>query len=302
MEIRNFVIISHIDHGKSTLADRFLELTGTVDMRHMKPQYLDNLELERERGITIKMAPVRMSYILNSKSYILNLIDTPGHSDFSYEVSRALSAVEGAILLVDAASGIQAQTLANFESAQKAGLKIIGAVNKIDAASPEQIENAINELSHLLNAKPEEIFKISGKTGMGVKELLDAVIEKVPAPLERPNCIPDGTGVLRTPAVRSRLPLVPPTPTAVGDQARRNSESCRTKHGQITNVFVVLVLTLSFVALVGVLWEFYEFILDFFNGNTGIFQGTSADTMKDLFFGLLGGTTAFAVFYKSTNS
>ncbi len=334
MFIRNFVIISHIDHGKSTLADRFLELTGTVDTRHMKPQYLDNLELERERGITIKMAPVRMMYHANRRSmqnetqnnaeeflysdltykirgaifsvrknlglghkeqvyhnaleiefknaglkfeskknipikyegqnigvyqpdfviedkiiielkalpeigrpqieqlwsylkgcdyklallvnfgsgdleikriiydkarllrdsafslresaqvedYILNLIDTPGHSDFAYEVSRALSAVEGAILLVDATSGIQAQTLANFESAQKAGLKIIGAVNKIDAASPEQIENAISELSRLLNVKPEEIFKISGKTGMGVKELLAAVIEKVPAP------------------------------------------------------------------------------------------------------------------------
>lgn len=183
MEIRNFVIISHIDHGKSTLADRLLELTGTVDTRHMKPQYLDNLELERERGITIKMAPVRMSYTLNSQPYVLNLIDTPGHSDFGYEVSRALSAVEGAILLVDAASGIQAQTLANFESAQKANLKIIGAINKIDAASPEQIENAVSELSRLLNVKPEEIFKISGKTGMGVKELLAGVIEKVPAPI-----------------------------------------------------------------------------------------------------------------------
>ncbi len=208
MEIRNFVIISHIDHGKSTLADRFLELTGTVDTRHMKPQYLDNLELERERGITIKMAPVRMMYnpqiknaelrtqnleknnsesvIRNSElsdsGYVLNLIDTPGHSDFAYEVSRALSAVEGAILLVDAASGIQAQTLANFESAQKAGLKIIGAVNKIDIASPEQIESAISELSRLLNAKPEEIFKISGKTGMGVDKLLEAVVEKIPAP------------------------------------------------------------------------------------------------------------------------
>ncbi len=182
MEIRNFVIISHIDHGKSTLADRLLELTGTVDVRHMKPQYLDNLELERERGITIKMAPVRMNYVLNNKPYILNLIDTPGHSDFAYEVSRALSAVEGAILLVDAASGIQAQTLANFESAQKAGLKIIGAVNKIDAASPEQIESAISELSRLLNSKPEEIFKISGKTGEGVDKLLEAVIEKIPPP------------------------------------------------------------------------------------------------------------------------
>ncbi|MFA5099068.1 MAG: translation elongation factor 4 [Candidatus Paceibacterota bacterium] len=182
MEIRNFVIISHIDHGKSTLADRLLEITGTVDSRHMKAQYLDSLELERERGITIKMAPVRMNYVFNGKPYVLNLIDTPGHSDFGYEVSRALSAVEGAILLVDAASGIQAQTLANFESAQKAGLKIIGAVNKVDMASPEQIESALSELSRLLNVKPEEIFKISGKTGLGVKELLNAVIERVSAP------------------------------------------------------------------------------------------------------------------------
>lgn len=334
MEIRNFVIISHIDHGKSTLADRLLELTGTVDTRHMKAQYLDSLELERERGITIKMAPVRMIYHANRRSaqnetqnnaeeflysdltykirgaifsvrknlglghkeqvyhnaleiefknvglkfeskknipikyegqnigvyqpdfiiedkiiielkalpeigrpqieqlwsylkgcdyklallvnfgsgdleikriiydkarllrdsasslrqsaqvedYILNLIDTPGHSDFAYEVSRALSAVEGAILLVDAASGIQAQTLANFESAQKANLKIIGAVNKIDVASPEQIESAISELSRLLNVKPEEIFKISGKTGEGVRELLETIIMKIPAP------------------------------------------------------------------------------------------------------------------------
>src|SRR3989338_8790165 len=123
-----FCIIAHIDSGKSTLADRFLEITGTVDKRQMKPQYLDKLELERERGITIKMAPVRMEYA----EHILNLIDTPGHSDFSYEVSRALTAVEGAVLLVDATKGIQAQTLSNLRAARRAGLKIIGAVNKID--------------------------------------------------------------------------------------------------------------------------------------------------------------------------
>jgi len=211
MFIRNFVIISHIDHGKSTLADRLLELTGTVDNRHMKAQYLDSLELERERGITIKMAPVRMIYHPETRNsnieirnenkktgfgirasdfefansgYILNLIDTPGHSDFHYEVSRALSAVEGVILLVDAASGIQAQTLANFEAAKEAGLKIIGAVNKVDIASAEQVETAISELSHLLETKPENIFKISGKTGLGVKELLDAVVKNVPEPVK----------------------------------------------------------------------------------------------------------------------
>lgn len=183
MNIRNFVIISHIDHGKSTLADRFLELTGTIENRQMKPQYLDQLELERERGITIKMAPVRMAYGLNNKSYILNLIDTPGHSDFSYEVSRALTAVEGAILLVDATQGIQAQTLANFETAKKSDLKIIGAVNKVDAASPDQIESSIKELAKLLEVEESEIFKISGKTGEGVEKILEAVIEKVPPPV-----------------------------------------------------------------------------------------------------------------------
>lgn len=189
--IRNFVIIAHVDHGKSTLADRLLEITGTVPERLMRPQYLDQLELERERGITIKMAPVRMiceSEILNLKSqisdqkYILNLIDTPGHSDFRYEVSRALAAVEGAILLVDATQGIQAQTLANAESARKAGLTIIGAVNKIDAASPEQVEVTIAELAEYLGAAPDDILRVSGKTGAGVPELLEAVIERIPPP------------------------------------------------------------------------------------------------------------------------
>lgn len=179
--IRNFCVIAHIDHGKSTLADRFLEITKTVEPREMREQFLDSLELERERGITIKMAPVRMSYSFNLKPYTLNLIDTPGHPDFGYEVSRAFKAVEGAILLVDVSQGIQAQTLANFEMAKKAGLKIIGAVNKIDL-NPPQLEKNIEETANLIGCKKEEIFRISGKTGQGVEELLEAIIEKVPSP------------------------------------------------------------------------------------------------------------------------
>lgn len=183
--IRNFVITAHIDHGKSTLADRMLELTGTVEKRNMQAQFLDSMELERERGITIKMTPVRMQYKSKGKEYILNLIDTPGHSDFGYEVSRALAAVEGAILLVDATQGIQAQTLYNFEMAKKSGLTIIGAVNKVDVATPEQADEAIAEVSMLLGVEPEEILKCSGKTGTGVSELLERVIEKIPAPKEQ---------------------------------------------------------------------------------------------------------------------
>jgi len=177
MQIRNFVIIAHIDHGKSTLADRFLEVTGTIEKRLMKEQYLDQLESERERGITIKMAPVRMEY----KGYIMNLIDTPGHSDFGYEVSRALAAVEGAILLVDVSQGIQAQTLANFENAKKSGLKIIGAVNKVDL-DLAHVDEIINDLANLIGVDSGEIVRVSGKTGQGVEELLDKVIEEVPPP------------------------------------------------------------------------------------------------------------------------
>ncbi|PIR98687.1 MAG: elongation factor 4 [Candidatus Colwellbacteria bacterium CG10_big_fil_rev_8_21_14_0_10_41_28] len=177
--IRNFVIIAHIDHGKSTLADRMLEVTETVSARNMKEQYLDSMELERERGITIKMAPVRMKWKDNS----LNLIDTPGHSDFSYEVSRALKAVEGGILLVDAMQGIQAQTLANFELAKRNGLKIIGALNKVDL-DPPNLEEMTIELAELLEVDPSEIHHLSGKTGEGVGRLLDDVIEKIPGPKE----------------------------------------------------------------------------------------------------------------------
>ncbi len=182
-KIRNFVIIAHIDHGKSTLADRFLELTRTVELRVMKAQYLDQLESERERGITIKMAPVRMLWHDEGTDYVLNLIDTPGHSDFGYEVSRALAAVEGAILLVDATQGIQAQTLANFENARKAGLTIIGAVNKVDM-NPPQLEEIVDDLAELLGCPREEISRISAKTGFGVEGLLHEVIRRVPQPKE----------------------------------------------------------------------------------------------------------------------
>ena len=181
--IRNFVIIAHVDHGKSTLADRFLEITGTIELRQMRSQYLDQLESERERGITIKMAPVRMSYILTAKSYILNLIDTPGHQDFSYEVSRALAAVEGAILLVDITQGIQAQTLAKFYAAKKMGLKIIGAINKVDLMNDEEeLSKRIKELADLIGCQPKEIHKVSGKTGEGAQQLLAAIISQVPPP------------------------------------------------------------------------------------------------------------------------
>src|SRR5690606_14815225 len=174
---RNFCIIAHIDHGKSTLADRLLEKTETVTAREMKEQLLDTMDLERERGITIKLQPVRMKY----KGYTLNLIDTPGHVDFTYEVSRSLAAVEGAILLVDATQGIEAQTLANLNLALDHDLEIIPAINKIDlpAADPERI---INELESVIGIKREEVLLVSGKTGDGVMELLDAVVDRVPAP------------------------------------------------------------------------------------------------------------------------
>ncbi len=175
MEIRNFCIISHIDHGKSTLADRFLELTSSVASRKMRPQFLDSMDLEREKGITIKMQPVRIKY----KNYILNLVDTPGHVDFSYEVSRSLAAVEGAVLLVDASKGIQAQTLANLEFAQKQNLVIIPVVNKIDLAQAN-VEEAVKELAELLNVKEEEVIKISAKQGTNVDKVLQAVVDRVP--------------------------------------------------------------------------------------------------------------------------
>jgi GTP-binding protein LepA len=174
---RNFVIISHIDHGKSTLADRFLELTETIPKQKMRAQFLDMMDLEREKGITIKMQPVRMHY----SDFVLNLIDTPGHVDFSYEVSRSLAAVEGAILLVDATKGIQAQTIYNLELAKKQNLKILAAVNKIDL-SQAQIEQTQEELAQLLNLSKENIFLISGKEGTNVEKLLEAVVKDIPPP------------------------------------------------------------------------------------------------------------------------
>lgn len=181
--IRNFVIISHIDHGKSTLADRFLEITGAVEKRKMKQQVLDSMDLERERGITIKLQPARMIYKKDLVEYELNLIDTPGHVDFSYEVSRSLEAAEGAILLVDATQGVQAQTLANLDLAKKSGLTIIPAVNKIDLPESRPEEVAF-EIAEILNCDVDSIRFISAKTGEGVRELLEEVIEKVPAPKE----------------------------------------------------------------------------------------------------------------------
>jgi len=187
--IRNFCIIAHIDHGKSTLADRFLELTGTVQKRQMHEQYLDTMDLERERGITIKLQPVRMRYTLDGTDYELNLIDTPGHVDFSYEVSRSLAAVEGAILLVDATKGVQAQTLANLHLAQRQSLVIVPAVNKVDMPNA-RTAMVREELAYLLGVEESDILEISAKTGMHVPELLQRVIERVPAPHERYH---DGT-------------------------------------------------------------------------------------------------------------
>jgi GTP-binding protein LepA len=184
--IRNFCIIAHIDHGKSTLADRLLEFTHTVSKREMKDQLLDTMDLERERGITIKLQPARMNYTLNGEEYVLNLIDTPGHVDFTYEVSRSLACCEGAILVVDASQGIEAQTLANVYLALENNLTLIPVVNKIDLPHADR-ERTAAELKKIFGFKDEEILYASGKTGEGVEEILKAVIERLPAPTGNPD-------------------------------------------------------------------------------------------------------------------
>ena len=184
--IRNFCIIAHIDHGKSTLADRLLETTQTVSGKDLQEQVLDNMDLERERGITIKSHAIQMNYKLDGEDYVLNLIDTPGHVDFSYEVSRSIAACEGALLIVDAAQGIQAQTISNLYMALEHDLEIIPIINKVDlpSAMPEEVEDQIIEL---LGCKREEIIRASGKTGLGVDDILRAIVERIPAPKGDPE-------------------------------------------------------------------------------------------------------------------
>ncbi len=181
--IRNFSVIAHIDHGKSTLSDRMLEITHTIDERLMRDQVLDKMELEQERGITIKMQPVRMDYELNGQKYILNLIDTPGHIDFSYEVSRALKAVEGSLLLVDSTQGVQAQTFTTLAMAQRFGLTIIPVLTKVDSPL-SRVDDTKLELAALLNCELEDVLEVSGKTGQGVDVLLREVVKRIPAPQE----------------------------------------------------------------------------------------------------------------------
>ncbi len=184
--IRNFCIIAHIDHGKSTLADRLLEFTNTIDQKDLQAQVLDDMDLERERGITIKSHAIQMNYNRDGQDYTLNLIDTPGHVDFSYEVSRSIAACEGALLVVDATQGVQAQTISNLYMALESDLEIIPVINKVDleSATPDEVED---EIVDLLGCKREEIIRASGKTGIGIKDILDAIVDRVPAPQGNPD-------------------------------------------------------------------------------------------------------------------
>ena len=184
--IRNFCIIAHIDHGKSTLADRMLEITNTLNARDMENQVLDSMDLEKEKGITIKSHPVQMQYQYGGDNYTLNLIDTPGHVDFSYEVSRAIASCEGALLVVDATQGIQAQTISNLYLAVEHGLEIIPVLNKIDMDAA-MIDVVTDQIVDMIGCKPEEVLKVSAKTGTGVKEVLDAIVERIPAPKGDPD-------------------------------------------------------------------------------------------------------------------
>src|SRR4051812_48903045 len=184
--IRNFCIIAHIDHGKSTLADRLIEYTGTVAKREMKEQLLDDMELERQRGITIKARAVCMKYLRDGESYELNLIDTPGHVDFHYEVSRSLACCEGALLLVDCFQGVEAQTVANAYAAMNSGLTIVPVLNKVDLvhARPDQV---MEEMESVLGIDPVDVLPCSGKTGIGVEDLLAAIVERIPPPTGNPD-------------------------------------------------------------------------------------------------------------------